>query len=536
VGLLLVAALVSLASRFPFSSGAMRTKVVAALADRLDSDVELNDLHVRIYPRLHAEGGGLIVHHKGRTDVPPLITIEKFEVDADLLGMWRRHVAQVKLSGLVIQIPPNDDDDHKAERPVSMEREPAERAEADDSYAKQVVVDDLDAPEAQLVILRRESTKPSRIWYLHKLKMRAVGMNSAMPFDALLTNAVPPGQIKTKGTFGPWNKRAPGRTPLDGTFTFENADLGVFEGISGILSAKGTFDGSLERIKVDGQTDTPDFMVTLSGHQVPLKTTYHALVDGTNGNTTLDPVNATFLNTSLTARGGVYDVKGVDGRSVVLDVDMENARLEDVMRLAVKTPKPPMTGQLHLQTKFVLPPGKEDVIRKLQLDGRFAIVGGRFTDPTVQQKINELSDKASATANDGQIARVSSDFAGRFKLAHGVLALPTVAFDVPGAVVEMGGQYAMVPETIDFNGNLFMDAKISETQKGWKSFLLKVVDPLFRKNGKTVIPLKINGRRSDPHFGLDVKRAMKRETPEGPKTAGTSGTSSKSKEDAKDKR
>jgi hypothetical protein len=141
----------------------------------------------------------------------------------------------------------------------------------------------------------------------------------------------------------------------------------------------------------------------------------------------------------------------------------------------------------------------------------------------VQQKINQLSDKASATGNDSRVDRVTSDFSGRFKVGHGVLALPNVTFDIPGAVVEMAGRYAMQPETIDFNGNLFMDAKISETQKGWKSFLLKAVDPLFRKNGKTIIPLKIDGDRNDPHFGLDVKRAMKRDTPDGPKTVGTAG-------------
>jgi hypothetical protein len=33
----------------------------------------------------------------------------------------------------------------------------------------------------------------------------------------------------------------PGRTPLKGKFTFGRADLSVFKGISGILSAHGTF-------------------------------------------------------------------------------------------------------------------------------------------------------------------------------------------------------------------------------------------------------------------------------------------------------
>jgi uncharacterized radical SAM protein YgiQ len=48
--------------------------------------------------------------------------------------------------------------------------------------------------------------------------------------------------------------------------------LSVFRGISGILSATGTFGGTLDRISIDGRTETPDFMVNISGHPVPLTT------------------------------------------------------------------------------------------------------------------------------------------------------------------------------------------------------------------------------------------------------------------------
>jgi hypothetical protein len=533
---LLVAALVALASRVPFSSKVMRDKVTETLEAQLDASVELDDLSVRIYPRLHAEGRGLTIRHKRRSDVPPLIRIEQFDVDTDLLGMWRQHVAHVKLSGLVISVPPHDDEEENP-RVVSLQGNRTERHGTDDQpgFASRIVIDELEAPQSRLVILRREPDKEPRTWSMHKLRLKHVGLQSAMPFDASLTNAVPPGQIETKGSFGPWNRREPGDTPLDGTFTFDDADLGVFHGISGKLSAKGTFQGSLERISVDGHTETPDFSVTLSGHKVPLTASYHAIVDGTNGNTTLDPVNATFLDTSVVARGGVYDVKGANGRNVVLDVTMDGGRLEDVMRMAVPTPKPPMSGALRLETKLAIPPGDIDVIRKLRLDGRFAIAHGRFTDPTVQRKINELSDKASAKGDDDRVDTVSSDFMGRFKMDRGVLSLPNVTFDVPGAVVELSGRYAMVTETIDFTGNLFMDAKISETQKGWKSIVLKMFDPLFRKNGKTVIPLKINGPRNDPHFGVDVKKVMTRDTPEAPKTTGTSGRGSKPEAQDKEK-
>src|SRR5262249_5244819 len=154
-------------------------------------------------------------------------------------------------------------------------------------------------------------------------------------------------------------------------FVFRHADLSVFGGISGILSAHGKYGGALGRIDVTGETETPDFMINISRHRVPLKAGYHAIVDGTNGDKTLAQMDASFFDTQLVAKGGVYDVKGVDGRLVTLDVSIEKGRIDDLMRLAVNTPKPPMTGGLRLHTKFDLPPGPRDVVDKLKLNGQF---------------------------------------------------------------------------------------------------------------------------------------------------------------------
>ena len=522
MGGLMIVALLFVASRIPLSSETLRRRVIETLSDRFDAEVELNALTFRLFPRLRAEGAGLVVHQKHHdTDLPPLISIDKFEVHADLLGLLRRHVARVTLSGLDIQIAPRDGDEEARELDAAATSSENHDPSGD---AMRVVVDELEAPEARLLILPRDRAKQPKAWYLHRLRMRSVGLERSMPFDALLTNAVPPGQIETRGSFGPWQRDNPGNTPLNGRFTYANADLSVFDGISGILSARGTFNGALARIEVNGETDTPDFTVTLAGHAVPLNTTYHAIVDGTNGNTTLDPVNAQFLGTSVVARGGVYDVEHVEGRVVRLDVTIDQGRLQDVMLLAVRTPTAPMTGVLDLVTTFVLPPGKRDAIEKLQLEGQFAIAGGRFTDGTVQTRINELSEMARGkepSAESVPTRAVPSNFAGRFKLDAGVLALPIVTFDVPGAVVEMSGRYVMKRETVDFSGNLFMDAKLSEVTGGWKSVLLKAVDPLFRKQGRTVIPLKISGSRRDPKFGVDMRRAVTRNTPREPGTLAT---------------
>jgi hypothetical protein len=176
-----------------------------------------------------------------------------------------------------------------------------------------------------------------------------------MPFETVLTNAVPPGEIKAAGTFGPWQAEDPGRTPLDGQFTFDNADLSVFEGISGTLSAGGNFRGMLNRIDVTGHTETPDFTVSTGSHPVPLTTSYHAVVDATNGNTMLDPVDATFLSTSVTAKGGVYEEAGAKGRVVKLDLDQGGRS-----NMSACSARPPMSGPSTSQSSSST--GQRDIV------------------------------------------------------------------------------------------------------------------------------------------------------------------------------
>jgi len=380
-----------------------------------------------------------------------------------------------------------------------------------EAFEDGVVIDELDAPGAKLVIVPRTINKPPKIWAIHTLKMHNVGAGRAMPFDATLTNGVPPGEIVTSGTFGPWVTDAEGKTPLEGQFTFSKADLSVFKGISGILSSKGTYGGSLAWIDVHGETETPDFTITTGGHPFALHTKYHSIVDGTNGDTLLDRIDASFLKSSLVASGAVLDEPGhVKGRIVKLDVDMEKARVEDVMTMVVKSTPPPMIGALKLVTKFLLPPGETDVVERLRLDGRFTMTGARFTNPAVQSKIVELSHRGRGQPEATQQA-VASSFAGRFKLAGGSLSVPEVKFDVPGAGVRLAGNYGLKSETIDFKGDLLLDAKVSETMTGFKSLLLKVVDPLFRREGGgSAIPIKIEGTRGSPKFGLDVHRVFKK--------------------------
>jgi hypothetical protein len=493
--------LAALGSRSPV----LRKKLVEALAEKLDADVELQNLHASAFPALSITGDGLTVRSKGQREGAPLIAAGHFEVSAGFSGLFHRprRFHFVRVDGLRITIPPDTDHDEDNDKTSS------------DQKPGPIIIDRLETTDAELVIVPRKPDKPPRVFTIHELHMESVGFDRSMPFEATLTNPLPRGHIQTRGSFGPWRAIDPGKTPLSGRYEFTEADLGTIKGIGGILASVGDFAGQLERIDVRGTTKTPDFSVDVSGQPVPLDTTFHAIVDGTNGDTYLQPVDAQFLSTKLAAKGGVYGKKGVHGRTIDLDVTMEGGKLEDVLKLAVKSTKPVMTGAISLTTKLLIPPGEAKVPDKMRLDGRFSISQAHFTDRGVQEKLATLSRRSRGRKKDDpglRPAQIRSDMKGRFIMRDGVVRFDPLVFDVPGAVVTVAGTYKLRGGELDFAGTFAMDATISNAvESGWARILLKPFDPLFRhKNAGTLLPIKITGTREDPQFGVDIGKALRR--------------------------
>jgi len=531
IGLLVAAVLAALVLTLPITlTPGVRTRLTTALSERFKSDVTMDVLRVSVLPRLRVQGKGVVLRHEGRTDVPPLIEITSFSAEANLLGLLGQplRLSRVRLEGLEINVPPggmdigDDDEDEvdsgKQEDRDSKPRDPRSEAEpasaptpADSADSRSpLIVDDVISERAVLRILRSQPEKDPRVFEIAHLSMQRAGSNAPWPFSATLTNPTPPGEIGTNGTFGPWNADQPSRTPLAAAYEFRRADLGVFDGIRGILDSTGEFGGVLERIEVTGTTDVPEFALEDVGRPVPLTTRFHAIVDGTNGNTWLQPVDARLGRSPIIAKGGVVERKGEDGRTVTLDVVMKEARIEDVLRLAaVKTANPPMTGALDLKTSLVLPPGEGDAIDKLRLDGSFEIASARFAHGNIQTKVNELSQQARGERDsDAPPERVVSDLSGRFMMRGGVIRFSRLTFSVPGARVNLSGRYTVRSEALDFRGTVRLDAKLSELTGGVKSFLLKLVDPLVRRQNVTEIPVTIGGTAEDPDFGVDIRRAI----------------------------
>jgi len=479
----------------------IRAMVIETLSTRFKSRVELDAFHVSLTQGLQVSGAGLRIF--GETDpnnhepgFQPIINVAEFRFRMGIRDLFRSpiHVDTVFVKGLQLNLPPRE-----------------QRGEMKDMGPKkgkiEIVVDRLVCDQAQLIVNTLRPGKLPLEFDIESLKMTAIGPGSPMHFDAKLTNPKPVGQILSSGLFGPWQPDSPRDTPVSGTYAFDHADLSTIKGLGGILSSTGKYEGVLDKIAVDGATDTPDFHIAISGRSVPLHTDFHAIVDGTNGDTYLQPVKATILSSSLVASGSVVRIKDPPGHRVELDVVMEKGKIDDLLKVAIRTDPPIMTGSVRLKTKLNLSPGAADVANRLQLTGSFEVSAAHFSSDKIQGKIDALSMRSQGNprlAQDNMAENVVSDMQGTFRLDDGTISFSQLQFTIPGTQANLTGTYSLDGKVFDFHGKARMDAKLSQMVTGWKSILLKPVDPFFNKNGAgTEVPFKITGTESEPHFGAD---------------------------------
>ncbi len=496
VGLLVIGAVLAAWMASGTLSRIARERAISAVKENFASDLDFKNLDVSVFPSVVITGESVVLHYKGRTDLPPLITMRKFRAEANIFGLLAEptRISRVTLDGLQLNVPPRGQYGNAGKSPAGGKPTP------------NFVIGEIVADGTVLRTLPRDAWKEPLEYDVRRLRLRGAGSDGELTFHATLRNAKPPGDIQSTGKFGPWVKDEPGDTPVSGDYTFRNADLSVFHGISGMLSSDGNYHGVLQHIEVEGHTDTPGFTVKVSGNPVHLTTQFKAVVDGTDGDTLLQPVNGQFGRSSLTAQGGIEGTKGVKGKTVTLDVTVHDGRLEDMLLLGVKGKKPTMTGAIRFRTKLVIPPGEIEIPKKLQLDGGFEISAARFSQLDVQEKVNKLSHAGKGEPEEPETNTVASDFRGNFALNDGIMTFRKLSFRVPGVGISLNGKYGLLDEQLDFHGTARLEAKLSEMTTGFKSFLLKAVDPLFKKkNAGAELPIKITGTRDDPSFGLDLR-------------------------------
>lgn len=517
VGVLIVATLIAGDIVLHRAGPILKSKVIATLSTRFDSRVELDRFQVSVLRGFEVSGTGLKLYPNHLPMSEPLIQVNRFSFHA---VSWRQLfqtpilINKVQVHGLEIHLPP------RSERGEMPHLEGQQTPGVDESHSGiQVVVGEIVVDSARLVFENHQPGKVPLTFLIHKLTLKSVGAGHAMKFHATLVNPRPLGNIDSSGDFGPFDEHSPGDTPVDGSYSFTKADLSTIRGIGGMLSSTGSYSGQLNHLVVDGETRTPDFRLTMANHPLPLNTKFHAIVDGTNGDTQLQPVDAWLEKTHIVASGDVAHVPGQSGRDIRLSFTVDPGRMQDLLALTVGSQQPLMTGAVEIHASFNIPPGQQSVTDKLELQGSFSMDDVHFTNPKFQSKVDELSLRGQGKAGEakqesdamksgnvqaGTVADVASEMRGNFSLDNGRITVSPLNYRVPGAIVALRGVYTLNGEELNFVGTARLQAHVSQLVTGWKSWLLRPVDPFFAKNGAgTEVPVKITGTRSSPQIGLD---------------------------------
>ena len=487
----------------PRISPIAKSKIEALLSAKFDSAVTIDTFNVTLFPRITVEAGGLTMRHFGRTDIAPLIQIESLIAHANWGTLLRapRHVSSVYIQGLHIHTPPHEPGEH-----------PKRVWPNQDLASKyQVLVDVLHADGASLETTPSKPGKQPRLFDIHHLEMQNLSLDRPSPFHAELTNPVPKGEIDCTGEFGPWVPEDPALTPVRADYTFANADMGTIKALSGIMNSKGKFGGPLDYLDVSGWTDIPKFQIRSSKMSVPLHTDYKAEVDGTNGDTILKEVDARFLHSLIVATGEVIRQDEPRGHLIVVKAVSKGARIEDMLQLAVGNDPPVMNGPMHLNANLEIPVGPQDYLDRMKLKGDFGVDALHFSNLDIEKKVASFSNRAQGNPRSDSESTPAT-LKGAFDMNNGIIQFSTLHFEVTGASVDLAGSYGMDNGALDFHGALRMDAKLSQTLTGAKSFFLKAVDPFFSKKGAgTYVPIKITGTKDHPIYGLDFHRKDKTE-------------------------
>jgi hypothetical protein len=483
-------AVVLVSSHWPFT----QDTIVSALQEKFSTAIELNMFHgTYLTPGCVVEG--VTFRRNSDRNARPIASIERLTIQGSYWGLFStpRRVRRVKVEGLRIFVSPG------SERTVS-EASPTGSLE---KFA--LIIDEIIADGALVEIAFGEpGTEPLK-FEIHRLALNSVADDRPMSFHAALLNPKPPGEIRADGQFGPLRPRNVGQTLLSGSYLFQRADLGIFPGIRGTLSSIGKLNGVLEHIEIEGSTDSPDFQVKRSEHTVHLKTQFHAIVNGMDGDVALQSVHAQFERTSVVSQGEVAKKASSESKTVSLGATEQQGRIQDWLRLLSKADRPAMTGAMNFRVQILVLPGKQDFIKRVNLGGDFGIDAASFRRSTTQEKVDNLSQLAKGEKVNDDPASVVENLKGHVELEDAIATFSDLSFSLPGALARVHGTYGLLTEQVNLHGTLQVDSKLSKGSKGVKSVLLKSVEPfLKKKNAGEIVPIKIGGTFSHPSYGLDV--------------------------------
>ncbi len=466
----------------PALKNAIRVRATELLRAEFGTNVSFQSFDVSFWPRIHVTARGVLI---GNNAAHPLIRAASAIARSDLLP-W--HVRTVALQGLSVRIPTTKVPSISAPRPRLTIR-----------------IGEIVSEHAQVEIVPSAGEDTPLHFELARLRIKNFVPGRAADFSAIVVSSEPRAEIQADGRLGPWNAQDPSLTLLEGTYTLPHGDLAALPGLRGGFSSQGRFQGALGRLEIAGDAHAAQVSLSLSGHPEQLRARFQAVVDAAASSAIIEQLNGAVQSSAFVANGVVHNIQDDRLRDIAFDVSVSQGRLEDIVPLAVKSKTSPISGPFHLQGKLQIPPGQQNLLNRIRLEAGFAAPDTRFASLDLRARLRDASRKAQGHPKDTAAGSSRANIQGRVQLNDSVAQFSNLTFDLEGASTRLNGTYELASERLNLHGQLWMDAKLSQTATGAKAFFLKAAQPFFRsKHAGSRIPIKITGTRSDPHFALDL--------------------------------
>ncbi len=500
--LIALAVLVIVVAReWPFT----REAVTKSLQQQSGTSVQIGNFREVYFPHPGCVADN--VTFRKEPSAPTLITIQKLTIVGSYAGLLTHHLDTIRADGFRLVVS-ND------AAPESLENL--------GKTSSGLSIGQLVADGAQIEFPAQQPGKSALVLRVPKLVLHDVADSQPLNFQTTVQLPEPPAEVEVAGKFGPWKSGQAGQTNLSGSYAVHNLDLDAFGGTAGKLNASGKFDGELQGVKVQGTLDASDFEVRQSKHPVHLAALYEATVHGLNGDVDIDAARAHFRNTTIVGAGTVSGESSENGKTATIELSSNRARIEDLLWMFVSDNPPAMAGPILFRGKAEIPPQNRAFTQKLKLAGDFGISNAQYPNPQTQKNVDALSARARGEADkvkdtDDKMSddsydpgKVLSNVKGHVMLSDGTAHLTDVSFDVPGASANVSGTYSLLTELINLQGHMHMEAELSQTTTGVKSFLLKIVQPFMHKSKKqeSVVAIQIGGTYDHPTYTV-VPRAEK---------------------------
>ena len=500
-----------LAVFWPFT----QRKIAQRLSQETSSDVRFREFRATYFPP-GCVIRDLEVRPEGEPSSPPVVTIQRLTVTSDYRAIWRHRVQTMRLEDVRVdvqrrrvaakasaQAPGEGTSSKEGSQGISTSTSTGSSRSSSTGSSTSV---------AQLIVERAvveypRRGKPALVFPIHRLTLNNIVRDKPISFHVDMDNALPPGHIQGDGQFDPWKVQRIADTPVSGSYSFSDAHLDRLPGIGGTLSSQGSFAGPANALRVQGATDTPEFRVKSAGHTVNLKADFQAMVNCSNGDVTLQTVQAQFRGTGAIIRGDIKRPKDAP-RTASLQVDATEGRIEDLLWLLSAQKEPAMMGPIAVHAHVVIPGGKLRFIQRVRLQGEFKIDAATFTKPETQAKINTLSFRAvgqKIPKSAADLPDPPASLQGQIDLLDAVAHFPHVSFSVPGALANMQGAYNLNDERVNLRGDLMVDKKFSKTAYGLGSHVITWAgEKLFAKStgAGEILPVRLTGTYSHPSLGM----------------------------------